>query len=335
MQELSGMSYNTIKDSVPGAGSKAAKAAAEFTSGANFDTLVVDGTVSPGPRGAEQLSHGLSGSGSNGGFSLPDIDVSGVSERVSEFSSGAGANLEAAARVLARAVVSARDASAAELSKSFDSLQAGKAHLLDRGSEAMQGTAELQVAELGRTVAGGLEKVGSLFLQALTAAFEAATGSNAGDILASARGSVSALLDGAVHQVVGIIQHIGDMSVAQVAQILATIVVTVLTTLWKIFNAIVGVVSGRAASEWAIAASKTVDHEASQLTAKAVGAAHDFSERSLSELVGMTGHFMHESTDLLAQGLHGITASLAVGDAVGDAAAASVGGLASGALQLF
>mmetsp|Transcript_13575 Transcript_13575/g.20264 ORF Transcript_13575/g.20264 Transcript_13575/m.20264 type:complete len:678 (-) Transcript_13575:42-2075(-) len=166
-------------------------------------------------------------------------------------------------------------------------------------------------------------------------------------VLESAKASVMGVVSGAL-QAIG--NTIGQLSISKavhfgesvfstvrdgfialntVIESLIQLDIAIVKVLFGVVSFLVKAVSGKSIPEWSLTADGIIEQEAGRLSAQAAATANDLSDRSLGELVMMTGSFLQQMSHLMADSVGAILGTVegATAPLAGAMASNSMGGV--------
>ena len=309
--QLSGLSYGSFVDEKA---TKATKASADFA----FDQM------SGGPSKFSEMSADISGkigASMNGLFGKVSSSLEASTNKIAQAGSSSVQELETvvkavpkvvetgagniASTVAQRGAVSANAVSAslnAEKAAFAQSLNAEKAVIAQSTSKTVETVGKETLSDLGNGVIHAIKVVAAFFVQVLDSVLKELLGTTTGELIHIAKVSVDTAVSGAVNSVTHTVSDIGNMTMSQMIQNLVGLVVMITKFILTVLNAVVKLLSGKEASEWALAATTTVTQKAGELTSLASSTATDLTHRSFAELVSSVDSF---STDVGKQLIEG------------------------------
>lgn len=309
--QLSGLSYGSFVDEKA---TKATKASADFA----FDQM------SGGPSKFSEMSADISGkigASMNGLFGKVSSSLEASTNKIAQAGSSSVQELETvvkavpkvvetgagniASTVAQRGAVSANAVSAslnAEKAAFAQSLNAEKAVIAQSTSNTVETVGKETLSDLGNGVIHAIKVVAAFFVQVLDSVLKELLGTTTGELIHIAKVSVDTAVSGAVNSVTHTVSDIGNMTMSQMIQNLVGLVVMITKFILTVLNAVVKLLSGKEASEWALAATTTVTQKAGELTSLASSTATDLTHRSFAELVSSVDSF---STDVGKQLIEG------------------------------
>ena len=160
-------------------------------------------------------------------------------------------------------------------------------------------TKEMSVAELSDRVAKGLLNLGELAVAVLNIVVEAVSGQSVVSVAKSAQETATDAIAEAVATVVVMAEKFGEMPVAQVLQTTLNLVVTISRVLFRIFNTIVEMVTGKNVKELGQVAARNFEQQTSKILEAASANADDLSRKTLHELIVMLGQFELETAEII------------------------------------
>lgn len=220
--------------------------------------------------------------------------------------------VEAGTTSIANVVVEKGTASANAVTAS---LEAEKNVIIQSTTATAESVGKETISDLVDGIIYGLKTIGAFLSQVLDTILKELAGTTMGELIQIAQQSVDTAISGAVNSVTSTLNDFGNMTMAQLVQAFIAMLVAVSKFLFSVLNEVVKLVSGREASEWALAASGTINQKASELTAQAASTTADLTHTSLAELGTNVGAF---SQDIGKQ----VVASVGV---LGDAVVTQVG----------
>jgi hypothetical protein len=220
--------------------------------------------------------------------------------------------VEAGTTSIANVVVEKGTASANAVTAS---LEAEKSAIIQTTTATAESVGKETISDLADGIMYGLKTIGAFLSQVLDAILKELAGTTMGELIQIAQQSVDTAISGAVNSVTTTLNDFGNMTMTQLVQAFIAMLVTVSKFLFTVLNEVVKLVSGKEASEWALAASGTINQKTGELTAQAASTATDLTHKSLAELSTNVGAF---SQDIGKQ----VVASVGV---LGDAVVTQVG----------
>ena len=309
--QLSGLSYGSFVDEKA---TKATKASADFA----FDQM------SGGPSKISEMSADISGkigASMNGLFGKVSSSLEASTNKIAQAGSSSVQELETvvkavpkvvetgagniASTVAQRGAVSANAVSAslnAEKAAIAQSLNAEKAVIAQSTSKTVETVGKETLSDLGNGVIHAIKVVATFFVQVVDSVLKELLGTTTGELIHIAKVSVDTAVSGAVNSVTHTVSDIGNMTMSQMIQNLVGLVVMITKFILTVLNAVVKLLSGKEASEWALAATTTVTQKAGELTSLASSTATDLTHKSFAELVSSVDSF---STDVGKQLIEG------------------------------
>jgi len=173
--------------------------------------------------------------------------------------------------------------------------------LLSGKAAAFIGTPDSSLSRFGASslsdcaegVLAGVKFIGGIVDQILDVVLQAFVGTSLEQVLLHAQNSVHSLVYGATNSVTSTINAFGSMTVAEVLQNMIYLIIAVSKILVTVVNAVVKLISGKEATEWALVAVNSVNEQAHNLAAHADVLSHkSFSEltASIAEFSQQVGH---------------------------------------------
>lgn len=173
-------------------------------------------------------------------------------------------------------------------------LQAQKMTIVAGTSSTVKTVGDQSLSDVANGVVEGIKFMGGLLVKLLDLILDKLGGTNVAQLVHSAQTSVSTVIDGATQSAITTINDIGNMTIAQAVQNLVALIIAVSNLLLTVLNAVIKLLSGKEASEWALAATSALNHQANQLTAQASAISYDLTHKSLGELSSSIGDFSQQ-----------------------------------------
>eukprot|EP00986_Skeletonema_menzelii_P012058 scaffold6447_cov144-Skeletonema_menzelii.AAC.3 len=165
-------------------------------------------------------------------------------------------------------------------------------------SSAIQHASDASLADIGNGIMDAVKFMASIVLTVVDANLDlAAPGSSSASVLKSVQSSVNSMLDNASYTVANVINDVGNLSLKDIVHNLMVLIVATADVIMKVMNAVVYLLSGKDAGNWALQASSTVNEATSQLLAQA----DDVTHQSIGNLASSIGDYSyHVGNDLVA-----------------------------------
>ncbi|GFH45140.1 hypothetical protein CTEN210_01614 [Chaetoceros tenuissimus] len=244
-----------------------------------------------------QLAKGLSDSTSNAFKSIEDsfsAGASNVANGGTTFVKGLGKATSKTFNNIGSSIQNVES----NLVKSTGSF--GKA-IAESSDSTVQALANTSLEDVGKSAISSIKYMGSVLEQVLNVILGTFANTSVHNLIESAQKSMDTMIHDATQSVTKTITEMGDITLRQVVQGLASLVVTVSKMLVIVINAVVKLVSGKDAGEWVLAASNSVTQQANELSSKAANAAYDFTHATFKELtLSMSDFSHHVGNEMLA-----------------------------------
>lgn len=185
-------------------------------------------------------------------------------------------------------------------------LQTSKTQLIEQGNEVAKEVGEVRLKQLGGIIIDGIQTFGKLCLMVIDDIANIFLGDKApttANVFSAAYASIAELINGASTTISNTIQDIGSMTVAQAAQSFVALVVLLVKLLFQLFDTIIQMITngGTTLNTITNTAMTSITQQSDILTTRASSLSTDVGNIKLSELAGMTGSFLHYSTDVMGQ----------------------------------
>jgi len=183
-------------------------------------------------------------------------------------------------------------------------IEAEKSSIVTGTNSAVHNLGQQSLTDVAHGVIDGMQFMANLLITIIDAIMtKVGTNTSVNQILQNAKSSVYSLIDGASHSVTQTISDkindIGSLTVFDVLSNLTRLLIAVSEILLVVLNAVIKILSGREATEWALMATTSIKDEANHLTSQTVSTANDITHRSLTELTASIGDFSHHVGDEL------------------------------------
>jgi len=171
-------------------------------------------------------------------------------------------------------------------------------------SKVTNAVGEKSLSDIGDSVVGGIKTVGNVSGKVLNVVVEdTGIGTKVAKLVAAAQTSINTMIDNAVHSVQVTMNDIGNITITQAIKMFIKLIVAIVNILFMVINAVLKVVSGKPAQEWALVATGAVKDETGKLLTKTAETANNLSHKSLGELSSMVGKFSHDVSDHVVSSL--------------------------------
>ena len=157
------------------------------------------------------------------------------------------------------------------------------------------------LADIGNSILGGIQSLGGILFKFIDWIIVAVAGTSLSQILSSIQTSISTLIDNASSSIVNLFNGLGNLTIREIFQAFLTLILVVTDMIFKVTNALVYVISGKDAGDWALQANSAVHTYGDQLLAQAGATYQDVTHKSLGELANSIGDYSHHvGEELLA-----------------------------------
>ncbi|KAL3805374.1 hypothetical protein HJC23_009081 [Cyclotella cryptica] len=153
--------------------------------------------------------------------------------------------------------------------------------------------ADTTLSDVGSAIFESVQFLGGILFQFLDWVMRAVVGTNLSQVLGKVQTSVASLIDNASLSVVTMLDNLGDLTLKQLLQALLTVLLVVVDMILKVSNAVVYLVSGKDAGDWALQANTAIHTAGDQLLAQASLTYQDVTHTSFGELAGSIGDYSH------------------------------------------
>jgi hypothetical protein len=313
--QLSDLSYGSFVDEKVAKSSSPsfAESLSSKLSGVSYD-FSTDSGASAQAESTNKLSEFAANSGAsiNGAFSsVKEAGVSNFSKlfgQVSKSIEAVPVKISEAGTTSAKVVGKAVELSTAEVANKGaasaqaveQALQAEKMTIAAGTTSTVKTVGEKSLSDVADGVLAGIKFMGSILVQLLDAILSRFGGSSVGQIIQSTQASITSVIDNATHSVVQTVNDIGNMTMSEVLQNLVGLIIAVSNILLTVLNAVVKLLSGKDASDWALASTHAISDKATELTALASHTAYDLTHKSFTELTASIGDFSnHVGSELV------------------------------------
>ena len=189
------------------------------------------------------------------------------------------------------------------------------------GSKAALSThvnfADNTLSDIGNSIFGGIKHIGSLLFQFLDWIIAAVAGTSISQILGNVQTSISNLIDNTCSSVVDLLNGLGNLTLREILQAFLTLILVVTDMILKVMNALIYLISGKDAGDWALQANSAVHTYGDELLAQAGATYQDVTHKSLGELATSIGDYSHHVGDELMAMMNSLSAQGGVENALG------------------
>ena len=152
---------------------------------------------------------------------------------------------------------------------------------------------DTSLADIGKSILGGIQSLSGIFFRFIDWIIATVAGTSLSQILNSVHISISTLIDNTSSSITNLINGLGDLTIREIFQAFLTLILVVTDMIFKVTNALVYLISGKDAGDWALQANSVVHTYGDQLLAKAGTAYQDVTHKSLGELAIAIGDYSH------------------------------------------
>jgi hypothetical protein len=167
--------------------------------------------------------------------------------------------------------------------------------------------ADTSLSDIGHSVFDSIKYIGGILFQFLDWIIGAVVGTNLSQILTSVQTSISLLIENASSSVANTLNGLGNMTLREVLQAFFTILLVIVDMILKVTNALVYLISGKDAGDWALQANSAVHGYGDELLARAGAAYQDVTHKSLGELASSIGDYSHHVGEELLAVMNGLS----------------------------
>ncbi|KAL7520213.1 hypothetical protein ACHAWX_005815 [Stephanocyclus meneghinianus] len=161
--------------------------------------------------------------------------------------------------------------------------------------------ADTTLSDVGDAIFGSIQFLGGILFQFLDWVIRAVVGTNLSQVLGKVQTSVASFIDNASSSVVNLLDSFGDLTLKQLLQAFLTVLLVVVDMILKVTNAVVYLISGKDAGDWALQANTAIHTAGDQLLAQASSTYQDVTHKTFGELAGSIGDYSHHvGEELLA-----------------------------------
>jgi len=188
-----------------------------------------------------------------------------------------------------------------------DQIQNEAAKAVAQGANAVQDGAvsavnyvgDRTLIDVGKIVFILMQTIGKLILYVLNAILDDLSGTTMADVVHGAKISVETMMNDATNYVTTTINHVGETTIAQSIHNMIYAITEVSKFSFYVLNSVIEFLTGTSASNWAIAASHSIENSANALSTQAVALTNDLTHVSFSQLSASIGDFSHEVGQLI------------------------------------